>query len=486
MPVPENGISPNLSDWIENRAREATGKKIRTQNLHALRQLSQPERIFGELTLVRHAQKGVSAVLSGRRKKSLGVAVDIGTTTVGVYLCDFHSGEILAADASANPQRRFGADVISRIAMANENSSGLETLKNLITHKINHLIGNCLEYAGATREDIDEVVIVGNSVMEQIFAGFHPHSLGVSPYLPTARTFPDFYAGDLGLEISPGTNVHLFPLISGFVGGDAVGVILAVQPHKSDKICLIVDIGTNGEVILGNRNGLWATSCATGPALEGAHISCGVRALTGAVSMVDIEPNTGVIDYQVIGKENTVPFGICGSGIIDAIAAMRRANWVLPSGRFNEDISNIITDEQGFGTKVVLVPNKATVGKEIAITLKDIRQVQLAKAALSIGIEFLMRKAGITRIDRTILTGAFGAKFNWKSAADIGMLPPKAVANEVSLTENLAGIGAILALLDKNRRTEAVELSRHIRILELAGEPDFAERFAFATSFPSL
>ncbi|MBW1861809.1 MAG: DUF4445 domain-containing protein [Deltaproteobacteria bacterium] len=488
IPVPGRGISSDLAAWVTDRAKGSAGREICFKDPHALRQLSLPEAIKGEITLVDHAQKGITAVLPGRRERSLGLALDLGTTTVAAYLCDLHTGEVLDAAASVNPQRRYGEDVISRISLANEKESGLESLRKLIVDSINYLISRLMDQVGASREDIDEVTAVGNTTMEQIFAGFHPNGLGVVPYMPAVRTPPDMKAVELGLDLNPGTNVHIFPVISGFVGGDTLGVILAERPHHRDEICLIVDIGTNGEVVLGNREGLWVTSCATGPALEGAQISCGIRAVSGAIHRVDIETSSCQINCQVLGEmASASPIGICGSGIIDAVAAMRRVGMLLPNGRFKEGMPGVVCDEQGIGRRVVLVaPEKSGTGIEISVTLQDIRQIQLAKAALAVGIEFLMRQLGITRIDRTILTGAFGASFDWRNAVTIGMLPCEVLSGEVLTLNNLAGVGSIIALLDKKPRAEAAELSRRIKFLELAQEPDFAVRFPESTAFPPL
>ena len=485
-PAQDTGVSSDMVAWIKEQTKESTNHDIFLNNHDALRQLSLPITCKGEITLVDHAQRGVTAVLSGSKEQSLGLAVDMGTTTLAAYLCNLQTGTVLTTAASVNPQRRFGEDVISRIAMADEQESGLMTLQGLIVEGINYLINRCVEQVGASREDIDEVTMVGNTTMEQIVAYLHPHGLGVWPYLPITRTPPDLKANDLGLNINPGTNVHIFPVISGFVGGDTLSAVVADKAHKRSEITLGVDIGTNGEVFLGNKEGLWATSCATGPAFEGAQISCGMRAVSGAIHRVDINPKTLQFKYQVLGNEsNTKPIGICGSGIIDTVASLRKVGLLLPNGRFKEGMPGVICDEKGIGRSVVIVPaEKSGTGNEIGITLHDIRQIQLAKAALQVGIEFLMRKMGITHVDRTVLTGAFGANFDWRSAINIGMLPRKKICGEIIPQENLAGVGAIMGLLDKKLRSEAAEVSRDIKFLELAKEPDFAMKFANATNFP--
>ncbi len=480
-----DGANPgSLSDWLARRVESAGGHEIRIDSPDILRRMSQPGILEGDLTLVFHEEKGVTAILPGRRGGSLGVAVDIGTTTVAAYVCNLETGEVMTAVSSVNPQRRHGEDVISRIARANERKAGLGILRTLIIWAVNDLIAGCVEKTGISPEDIDEMTIVGNTTMQQIFAGFHPGCIGVAPYLPATLDFPVLDAGHLKLKLNPGTPLYLFPVISGFVGGDTLGAVLAEASRDREQTCLIVDIGTNGELVLRNRDELWATSCATGPALEGAQISCGMRAASGAIHKVEAG-SEGKIRYFVLGNEGTLPLGICGSGIIDAAAVLRKTGILLPSGRFDESRPEVICDEKGIGRKFVLVPReKSESGTEISITLKDIRQLQLAKAALAVGINYLMRKAGVKRIHRTVLTGAFGARFDWRNAAAIGMLPPEAVAGDVEAMDNLAGVGAIKALLDKKERARLDEIRKRIRFIELAGEPDFAMEFARATFFP--
>jgi len=314
----------------------------------------------------------------------------------------------------------------------------------------------------------------------------HPHGLGYSPYLPVSCEPQNIQAEDTGLDLNPATNVFVFPIISGFVGGDTMGVILSERPHEREEVSLIVDIGTNGEVVLGNRNGLWATSCATGPALEGAHIACGMRAATGAIHRIRIDPRTYTADCDVLGNNGMERArGLCGSGIIDAVAGMRRAGLLLSSGRIQEGLPGVLTDEKQIGRKFVLVPagNSAN-GQEIAITLGDVRQIQLAKAALFVGIKLLMQTAGLDRFDRLVLTGAFGARFDWKNAVSIGMLPEIDARTKVKIVSNAAGRGAVMALLDRRQREKAVLQAKKVRFIELAEDPNFVMEFPTATLFP--
>lgn len=483
--APDDPPARNFVERIQKHAGR-TGVEISCpEDLDALRMLSRLQSHGDGMTLVNHARKGITAVLAGRRPRSLGIAVDIGTTTLAVYLCDLTSGTLLESASSANPQRRFGEDVISRIAFSEEKDGALPLLQHAVVAEINALTAQCVHAAGSDLQDIDEVAVVGNTTMQQVFMGIHPHGIGVAPYLPVSHGPHDFRAAELGLELNPATNVYIFPVISGFVGGDTVGAILSERPDKSDAVTLIVDIGTNGELVLGNRAGLWAASCATGPALEGAHIHCGMRAAAGAIHQLAIDPGSYRAAYEIIGRDETGPRGLCGSGIIDAVAEMRKVGLILPGGRIREGLPGVQLDEKGIGRRYVMVPAGASgTGQDIVITLKDIRQIQLAKSALFVGIKLLMKRAGVDRFDRLVLTGAFGARFSLKNAIAIGMLPPISPQVNVDIVANAAGRGAIMALLDGKLRREIIRVAQQTQVLELAGDPDFAHEFATATRFP--
>lgn len=422
----------------------------------------------------------------GRKKQAFGISIDIGTTTVAVYLCDLQSGRVCASLAEANPQRRFGEDVISRILYTSEKQNGLVELQRMVAEKINGMMSACLEKVGAKPRDVKDVTVVGNTTMQHIFTGLDPKGLGISPYVPVTYDPMNMTAAEAGLNLDPGTRVYVFPVISGFVGGDTVGVMLSEKPYDRDQTSLVIDIGTNGEIVLGNKDGLWATSCATGPALEGAHVECGMRASVGAIHKVAIDPIRYRVAYEVLGGSETLkPSGICGSGIIDAVAEMLKAGLILPNGRIQEGLPGVFVDENKIGRKFIIVPaGDSSTGREIFISLGDIRQIQLAKSALSVGIQLLMRKAGLERFDRLVLTGAFGARFNWKNAVTIGMLPEASYQAEVVTVENAAGRGAVMALLDPESRQTIREVAKQVRVLELAEDPDFVMAFTAATNFP--
>ncbi|MDJ0669105.1 MAG: ASKHA domain-containing protein [Desulfobacterales bacterium] len=486
VPLVMEGKTLSLTGWLAERVREETGVHLRLRHHRILSALSAPEAASQAMTLVNHAQQGVTAIWPGRRPASYGLAFDIGTTTLAAYLCDLVTGEVRASASAVNPQRTVGEDVISRIAHCSQETEGLDQLRGLVVEGMNGLIRNCLASAGLKADAVDEVVVVGNPTMEQILAGFHPHAIGVAPYLPLTSHIPDLTAEELGLDLYPATAVYFFPVVSGFIGGDTLGAVLADGLFHGEKTALLVDIGTNGEIVMGNKDALWATSCATGPALEGAQLSCGMRAAAGAIDRVFREPG-GTIGYHVLGKNGTRPKGICGSGIVDALATLRQAGGLDPSGRLNPDFPGVETDDNGVGHKFVLVrASENASGGEIAVTLKDIRQFQLAKAALAVGIAFLMDRVGVDGVSRTVLTGAFGARFNWRSAVVTGMLPAVVVRNGVAPKLNLAGVGAVMGLVNRCHRDRALEIQDQIRFVEMAGDPSFIERFTAATAFPDL
>ena len=306
--LPVDGHSPvlkmdntpeSLVDWLAAKVGDPVAS---TADIAPLRQLGRYRDSLKSFTLVVHEETGLRRILAGKQTTSLGFAVDLGTTSVAGYLCDLETGTLLAAEACVNPQRRFGEDVISRISRINEKDEHLDQLQGLAAQGINFLMTRCLERFGATLEAIDEVAVCGNTTMQQVFAGLHPYGLGVFPYFPLTLTPPVFSAGDLGLATDPAVPVFLMPVVSGFVGGDTMAAILADRPHERDEISLIMDIGTNGEVVLGNRERLWVTSCATGPALEGAQISCGMRAVSGAIHRAWPDESNRHVAYDGAGK----------------------------------------------------------------------------------------------------------------------------------------------------------------------------------------
>ena len=418
-------------------------------------------------------------------KQCFGLAVDLGTTTIAGYLCDLRTGEILTSSATINPQRRYGDDVISRINYAGKGENNLKKLQGLALDAISYLADSCLREIKASRDDLYGFTIAGNTTMEHILAGLDVSGLGRTPFKPATLSEIKLKTDDLGLDFTPGTGFTILPIIAAFIGGDTLACVLADKPYKRDEMTLIVDLGTNGELVLGNRDGMWSTSCATGPALEGAQLSCGMRATLGAISACSIDQDSCQFSYTTIGENNQEPpLGFCGSGILDLVATMIRTGAVKAGGNFNKDFPGFTADGDNGVAKMVLLPeenNPAHV--EIFVSQHDIRQVQLAKAAVITGIRFLMEKAGIEKIDRTILTGAFGNAFDWKSAVTIGMLPDEDTLGKVISRDNLAGEGAVMALLDKDARKEAEVIKHETQYMNLAEQPEFMERFVENTGF---
>ena len=492
----------SLSERIVEQVGKTFSETISFRSRYSLQALSRVDMRLPAVTVVHHEEQGVISVLKGSVETSLGVAFDVGTTTLAAYLCDLVTGEILTSRAMINPQRQFGHDVISRIASVIEDEADLERrllernfldryrssgvpeepvldkMKHQVISAMDDLAGQCLKDAGFERGDVHEVTVAGNTTMQHIMAGFNPKSIGISPYLPVTRSSVLTDSVEIGLDLSPATPVYMFPNVSGFLGGDILAACLADESYKRNETTLIIDIGTNGELLLVTEKGIWGTSCATGPAFEGAQISCGMRASAGAVKRVYmVSGSGGRIEFDTIS--NADPLGICGSGIIDAMAAMRKAGIIRQNGTFDPDKQGVVCDEKGLG-KAFYLP-----GTDIHITLNDIRQIQLAKAALFVGIEALLDYAGIRSVGRTLLTGAFGTGFNQNSARAIGMLPDVICRKGIDTTPNLAGAGAVMALLDQSKRTDVQAVFQNIHTLDLNRVPDFVSKLSKATGFPA-
>jgi uncharacterized 2Fe-2S/4Fe-4S cluster protein (DUF4445 family) len=424
----------------------------------------------------------------------LGLAVDVGTTTVALYLCDLTTGGILSTASFTNPQVIFGDDVISRIAYSrNHPEEGVRRMQSELISAINRTLRDLTQGHGRSPEDIVDVTVVGNTVMHHIFLGIAPDSLGVWPFAPSLLTSKDVKARDVGIGVLPSAYVHVLPVEAGFVGADNVGVLISEEPYNQEKVTLTVDMGTNGEVVLGNKERMLSCSCATGPALEGSHMTCGMRAVRGAIGKVRIDPVTRDVDYKVVGSRTwrgarpgrLKAAGICGSGAIDAVAQLYGAGLLNKSGAFVKDggTTRLRRGEGGRMEFVLAWPDETSTGKAVVITQKDVRQVQLAKGALYAGCSMLMKRLGIDRVDLIALAGAFGMHIDKQSAVTIGLLPVKS-ARTITSVGNAAGRGAFLALLDRDKRDEADRIARWVEHVELATEDGFQEEFLKALNFP--
>ncbi|MBN1628264.1 MAG: DUF4445 domain-containing protein [Thermoleophilia bacterium] len=423
----------------------------------------------------------------------LGLAVDVGTTTVAAYLVDLRTGQVHSTESGMNPQVAFGDDVISRLYHAVRNEDGVRELQQTLITEVNGLARKGLERCGATPHDIFDVVMVGNTAMHHLFLGLDPQSLGTAPFTPAIKGAVDARASALGLEFHPNCRLHVLPVEAGFVGADNVAVIIAEEPYNQDEVLLIVDIGTNGELVLGNRDRMVSASCATGPALEGAHIESGMRAAPGAIERIRIDPETLDVRFKVIGlegwstdhpAEEVQARGICGSGILEAAAEMAAAGVILPSGAFNPELSHErVVLEDGRPRKFVIAkPEETAIGRAITVSLKDIRSIQLAKGALRAGAEILLRTYGAELPDRVVLAGAFGSYIDKYHALAIGMLPP-CEPDRVTSVGNSAGDGARFALLSVGKRREAVWAADHVEYVELATDRDFQAEYVKAMAF---
>ncbi len=424
--------------------------------------------------------KQVLDVEQGYVNDSYGMAVDIGTTTVVGYLMSMRTGQTLAIESMTNPQVAYGADVMTRIVYAMKDDENRRRIRQSIVDGLNTIVEKACAKAGIAPSKVVEMTLVGNTAMHHLFLGLNTESLARAPFVPVLQEACDFKARDLLLVINPCANVHLLPIEAGFVGADNVGVLLATQPQQYPGLTLIIDIGTNGEIVLGNEElGLICCSAAAGPAFEGAHIKCGMVASTGAIAGVKIDPETREVSYRTIG--GTRPEGICGSGIIEAVAQMVKCGILSGDGRMNTDMRCVRSSENG-PEFVLERADKTGIGKDIVITQKDIREVQLAKAAIYTGASILMRRLGVEKVDRVILAGAFGSYVDPESAMAIGLFPRCALEN-VKAVGNAAGYGARMALLSKAMRMEAARIARAVKYVELTTDPDFESMFIASTRF---
>jgi len=429
----------------------------------------------------------------GMVDKGYGLAVDIGTTTVAAYLCDLTAGQIVASDSMMNPQIAYGEDVMSRISYSMTHGDGLTSMNQAITNSLNKLAGRTAAAAGIKRSAIVDVAVAGNTCMHHIFLNIDPQYIGTAPFPPALNHSTDVKARDLGIKVAPGAYIHVLPIEAGFVGADNVGVLIATEPYNQDKMVLIIDIGTNGELILGNRKKLVSSSCATGPAFEGAEIKFGMRAAPGAIEKISIDPKTKEVRFKVIGNDgwsnetNDIGAkGICGSGIIDGAAQLFTAGVIDKTGRFTTDLKTPrLQMNDGKMEFVIAWAKETAIKRDIVLCQQDVRNIQLAKGAMYAGAKIMMRRLGVKKLDQILLAGAFGSYIDKESAAAMGLFPdcPQKKINAVG---NAAGDGARMALLNIDKRAEADKMARMVDYIELTTEPDFQTVFTQAMWFPHM
>jgi uncharacterized 2Fe-2S/4Fe-4S cluster protein (DUF4445 family) len=412
--------------------------------------------------------------------RSFGLAVDLGTTKIAGYLLDAETGRTLATRGVMNPQIECGEDVITRITFATGQADGARYLQSLAVDAINGLASGLCEEAGVQPEEIADAVVVGNTAIHHFLLGLPVAQLAASPFSPAVGRAVDVRAREIGLNLAPGARVHLLSNIAGFVGADHVAMLLATGIANESGPALALDIGTNTEVSLAHAGRITSVSCASGPAFEGGHIKDGMRAAPGAIERVRIPSDAttpGSIQYQTVNGQP--PVGICGSGILDAIAQLLNAGIVTPEGRMTD---HPLVRGQGRQREFVLTDGTESERPSITVTQQDIRELQLAKAAIRSGICALLEAAGCAEEDvsQVVIAGAFGSYIDVSSAIDIGMLPALPL-HRFRQVGNAAGTGARLALISGERRAEAAALASRVDYLELAGTPSFMQTFVEAS-----
>ncbi|MBY6065569.1 DUF4445 domain-containing protein [Leisingera aquaemixtae] len=428
-----------------------------------------------------------------------GLAVDLGSTTIAAHLCDLQTGEVVASSGIMNPQIRFGEDLMSRVSYSMMNKGGDQEMTRAVREGMNALFTQIAAEAEIDKALIVDAVFVCNPVMHHLFLGIDPFELGQAPFALATSNALALRAVELDLNIHPAARVYLLPCIAGHVGADAAAVALSEAPDKSEDLVLVVDVGTNAEILLGNKEKVLACSSPTGPAFEGAQISSGQRAAPGAIERVEIDPETKEPRFRVIGSDvwsnedgfsesiaTTGITGICGSGIIEAIAEMRLAGVLDASGLIGsaEQTGSARCIADGRTNAYMLWDGSAEGGPTITVTNPDIRAIQMAKAALYSGARLLMDKFGVEKVDRVVLAGAFGAHISAKHAMVLGMIPD-CVLDKVTSAGNAAGTGARIALLNTEARGEIEETVRRIEKIETAVEPRFQEHFVNASAIPN-
>ena len=461
-------------------------------DLHVLQTL-QPVLRKGkwEVTVALRDGHRIIGIWPGLKDRIVGAAIDIGSTTMSAHLCDMNSGEVLASSGAMNPQIRFGEDLMSRVSYGFMNEGGAAEMTASVREGLQQLLSGAAEQADITVEDIIEVVLVGNPVMHHLVLGIDPIELGGAPFALSMDESFDTLASDLDLKIHPGARVYVLPCIAGHVGADAAAVALAERPDHGSGMTLVVDVGTNAEIICGNKDRLLAASSPTGPAFEGAQISSGQRAAPGAIERIRVNPETLEPRFRVIGVDlwsdedsfeaaiaQTGITGICGSGIIEILSEMYLAGIITEDGVIDGAKAalspRIIEDGRTFSYRV---------SDTVVITQNDIRAIQLAKAALYAGFRLLMDKLDIDHVDDVVLAGAFGTHIEPKYAMVLGMIPDCAL-DHVRSAGNSAGTGARICLLNKGQRRQVEQIVRNIEKIETAVEPSFQEHFVKAMAIP--
>ena len=444
------------------------------------------------VTVAIHQDSEILAIWPSFKQSIYGLAIDVGSTTIAAHLCDLNSGDVLCSNGMMNPQIRFGEDLMSRVSYVMMHPKGSAELTREVRKAVNELVATTASEAGVDPQDILGLTFVGNPIMHHLLLGISPVELGGAPFALAVDEAVQLAARDLGLEVNPGAVAYVLPCIAGHVGADTAGVLLCEQPHRSGAVSLLVDIGTNAEIVLGNDQRLLACSSPTGPAFEGAQVSAGQRAAPGAIERVRIDPVTLETRIRVIGSDiwsdqpgfsDALPdqgvTGICGSGIIEAVAEMWLAGILTSDGVIDGGQASrsprLIRDGRTFSFSIH--------GERVTVTQTDVRQIQLAKAALYAGIRLLMDRLEVTSVDRIRLAGAFGSHIDVRYAMALGMIPDCPL-DAVSAAGNAAGHGARIALLNRASRREIESVVKRVEKVETAIEPKFQAYFVDAMAIP--
>ena len=420
----------------------------------------------------------------GLSETAYGLAIDLGTTTIATYLVNLKNGETEAISSQLNPQTKQGGDIMTRMRYTRRNEDGREELKTEIRDGINETIENVVQEAGIDRSDIYESVFVGNTAMHHLFLGIDPAYVAGSPYVAAREAPIAVKARELGIDINDAGYVYWLPVSGGWVGPDKVSVLLVAGHYKEPETTVCIDIGTNGEISVGNEDEMLVTSAPAGPALEGAELRYGVRAQAGAIETLRIDPETLEPSYETI--EDEPPNGITGSGVIDALAQLFEVGLVDQRGKFRDavlDHDRVRENDDGELEYVIAPAAEAALAEDIVLTQNDIRSIQMAKSAIQAGTRVLMDELGIENPDRVLMAGAFGNYIDKRSAMTIGMYPDIDEDDVVSLG-NAAGVGAKLALLDRERRAEAERIVDEVEYFEIAGTDVFQENFMASMYLP--
>ncbi|CAB1063758.1 Methyltransferase corrinoid activation protein [Olavius sp. associated proteobacterium Delta 1] len=419
---------------------------------------------------------------------SYGLAVDLGTTTVAVYLCNLSTGTVTASTSARNPQILFGDDVMSRISAIRLDPALLARQQKMAVKAIEWGITSLCRSSRIDPAKINTMVVVGNSTMIHIFVGENPSSIGVFPYTPQFVDEKTLRAGSIGFRFNPNSHIRTLPLITGFIGADIVSAALVSELSHTEPGTMLVDVGTNGEIMYLGKNGLSATSCATGPAFEGAAISHGMHAVSGAIDAVNLVNNSAKAVCSVIQQNPAKPkkpAGLCGTGVISTVAELYKVGLILKDGAFDSKAdSPYMRLDQNHLSEFIIVPAESTPdGRPVTFTQNDVRAIQLAKGALRTGIDLLCKEAGMKHPTKLLVAGAFGSFINKKDAMRIGMFP-RIPEEDIDVVGNAAGAGAILALFDEHILARANDLTRATRVLDLSTHPEFQEIFINSLAFP--